>query len=613
MNRVPLLLRQNPNLKYLNLEFSEIDSLENLLPWLCEFTELEELSLFGNCLEKLPEDLSKLLKLKKIDLNNNFFKSVDVIIPSLCTLPCLIDLQYNLNSPEEEDKVFASLPNLKKLNLREAWVENTHEITPIALSCKVDYTTEDITLKQQELEEIAVIYDDLRGLWREIEPRSDKKLAEHFDFNIKGIMTGLSEIHNQPISPHLLHCYTLKAKYSFFNICQEKAMQYVARSNKKLSMIFEEIHKAYADLFEESITMVFSLDKKYNSVIDSLQEQLDKANSQTAEVLEAAEKLEKECDKHVKDKNAIKTSYEEEKYEMTERLNEAIEENQRYLEALVKYSKNYAENVMASKKYSISQQAKNLTLRQTKEIIQEIYESKFKFDKKCIQEALPRETMEQHMYTFLNHKYGLKILIIEWAAGIISAIKKYAGEDNEVLVFAKILKNEIDEEFRFIQKKLKDTIVEFLKSKQLEKSKTKTLLQAEEKVKKKIRSYLKKSECEEIVNFFYGKKEFDELFGQVVLLVDGNERISYKAFEQLVLTYQQRTREQLVRGVVERFKLVDTDRDGVITLAEFKSLLSLLELTENYSQVLSGVTKLTLSDCILLFSKDLLLKAPINP
>ena len=515
MNRVPLLLRQNPNLKSLNLEFSEIDSLDNLLPWLSEFTELEELSLFGNSLESLPADLSKLQKLKKLDLNNNFFKSIDSILPSICTLPSLTDLQYSLTNPEDEDKVFAAIPGLKKLNSREIWIDNKHEITPVEVSPSINYTKEDISLKQEELESIAVIYDDLRSLWRELEPRSDKKLAEYFDCNIKSIMTELTDIHSQGLSTHLLHCYTLKAKYSFYNICQDKAMQYVGRSSKKLAMIFEDIHKSYLELFEEAISMVFSLDKKYTAVILDLKEQLDKANQQTAEMLEAAEKLEKECEKHISDKNTLRTRFEEDKMELTERLNDMSEESNRYLDALVKYSKSYAETAMSTKKYSITQQAKNLSLRQVKEVIAEIYESKYKFDKRCIQEGLPRETMEKHMYAYLNQKYGLKILIVEWAAGIINGIKKYAAEDNEVLVFAKILKNEIDEEFRFIQRKLKETIIDLIKSIILKKRPNYTVPQIEDKLQKKTRSHLKKLECREIIQFLYSDKDFDDLFSHI--------------------------------------------------------------------------------------------------
>lgn len=50
-----------------------------------------------------------------------------------------------------------------------------------------------------------------------------------------------------------------------------------------------------------------------------------------------------------------------------------------------------------------------LTLKQMKDVIEEIYASKAKYDQRCLEAKLPRETMEQHMYTYLNQKYGLKV------------------------------------------------------------------------------------------------------------------------------------------------------------------------------------------------------------
>jgi hypothetical protein len=58
--------------------------------------------------------------------------------------------------------------------------------------------------------------------------------------------------------------------------------------------------------------------------------------------------------------------------------------------------------------------------------------------------------MEQYIYTYLNQKYGLKNLIIENMTSIINSILIYKQEDHDVLLFAKILKNECDEEFRII-------------------------------------------------------------------------------------------------------------------------------------------------------------------
>lgn len=40
--------------------------------------------------------------------------------------------------------------------------------------------------------------------------------------------------------------------------------------------------------------------------------------------------------------------------------------------------------------------------------------------------------------------------MMEWAQTLNEAIIKYQSEDNDVLIFAKTLRNEIDEEFRFV-------------------------------------------------------------------------------------------------------------------------------------------------------------------
>lgn len=609
MNRVPLLLQQNPNLRSLNLEFSEIESLDSLLEYLTEFTELEELNLFGNRLTTLPTDLSKLQKLKRLDINNNLFSSIDIILESLQTLPSLIDLQYALSSPEDEDKVLVALPALRKLNSKEIIQDNRHEITPVEFKANIEYTSEDLTLKQEELEKIAIIYDDLRSLWREIEPRGDKKLAEYFDTNIKSILQELSEINKQSLASHLLHCYTLKAKYSFYNICQDKAMQYIGRNSKKLESIFQEIHDSYSALFEEAISMIFALDKKYTGIVNSLKDQLEKSNKQTAEVLETAERLEKECEKHVQEKASLRTRFHQDRDEFVERIKDLTEENRRYLDMVVKNSKTFAESAMSYKKYSLPQQVKNLNLRQMHEIIEEIYESKTKLNKKCIAEKTPRETMEKHMYSYLNQKYGLKTVVVEWAAGIIAGIKKYAEHDNDVLVFAKILKNEVEEEFRFIQKRLKDTILENIKKIVAIKKPALNNLQIEDKIQNKLRGFLKKNQCREILCNLYGENDFKNLYATVCNALNPRDKIKFIEFEQLVLGYQQKIREKDLADYVDRFKSVDHDNDGVINLQQFKELVVLIQTGVNYNDAIRGMTSFTLSDCIGVMGKDLIKKA----
>lgn len=68
---------------------------------------------------------------------------------------------------------------------------------------------------------------------------------------------------------------------------------------------------------------------------------------------------------------------------------------------------------------------KNLSLHQLREVINEIYASKAKHNSICLETGVPMETLETHMYTFLNQKYGLKPITVEWAMSIVNGIKKY--------------------------------------------------------------------------------------------------------------------------------------------------------------------------------------------
>ena len=89
------------------------------------------------------------------------------------------------------------------------------------------------------------------------------------------------------------------------------------------------------------------------------------------------------------------------------------------------------------------------SLKQTKDLVTEIVSSKLRYDEQCLTNKQPRETMEQFMFTFLNQRYGLKQLIVDWASSLVQAVKMYSGEDAWVLLFGKMLKNAVDEDFWF--------------------------------------------------------------------------------------------------------------------------------------------------------------------
>ena len=75
-----------------------------------------------------------------------------------------------------------------------------------------------------------------------------------------------------------------------------------------------------------------------------------------------------------------------------------------------------------------------------------------------------RETMHQFLCTYLNQKYGLKQIVHEQANAIIQAIADYQFIDHDVLLFKKVLRNQLDEEFRYVQITIKNTVYQLLKT-----------------------------------------------------------------------------------------------------------------------------------------------------
>mmetsp|Transcript_45253 Transcript_45253/g.114580 ORF Transcript_45253/g.114580 Transcript_45253/m.114580 type:complete len:546 (+) Transcript_45253:52-1689(+) len=88
-----------------------------------------------------------------------------------------------------------------------------------------------------------------------------------------------------------------------------------------------------------------------------------------------------------------------------------------------------------------------MSLRQTKDFIADVCASKRKADARANSSGAPRETMHQHLVTFLAHRFGLKKLSAEWHQGLQAAMATFESADAHVKLFRKVLRNEIEEEF----------------------------------------------------------------------------------------------------------------------------------------------------------------------
>ena len=161
-------------------------------------------------------------------------------------------------------------------------------------------------------------------------------------------------------------------------------------------------------------------------------------------------------------------------------------------------------NINASKHQIIS-------LKTLKDFMDELYTSKANYDMKCMEFKLPKETLEEHMYTFLNKKYGLKKLIIAWARNIINGIKYYSKKDSFVLLFGKIMRNEQEEEARFIIQKVEENIEALLLYYIKRQNPLKSINQIQKIFETKKKSELFEEEWKGIIYSIYERNEAGEI------------------------------------------------------------------------------------------------------
>ncbi|CAK88677.1 unnamed protein product (macronuclear) [Paramecium tetraurelia] len=657
-----ILKTQGTNVTNIDLEFKSIENLEDLLPQLANFSNLKELNLHGNRLAYLPDDLSLLDTVEVLDISNNIFSDVNTfhklfqlgqVVDALSTMPNLIHLEITIQSKEEEQFILECLSNLQilnsqKVNGEQEGADETQEQQSEQQSDRSMSAVQDITLQQYDLEQMAILYDSIR------EYKQENQEDKQFDHQIRAIMLELQQKLKQNNPDHLTNLYILTAKFNLYEICFKSIIKHFKANDKSLDVIITKIHDMHLSIFNDLFNVIQNVkpqSKNTSQIVDN-KKQVNQPQ---------------QGDKAVENRLRLELS------ELQQQNAELEKENKRYLDLLIKHSKgdkssipnsehvikqqsdsyqsqNYTKNHQSSSQQnnvifqskqsqnlnSVPQQinVRHLTLKQLKDVIQEIYESKQKFDQKCAESKLPRETMEQHMYTFLNQKYGLKSLIIEWATSIVNALKKYSAEDNDVAVFGKILRNECDEEFRFVQTQVKNTMQELLKMYLRGKFPLKHQAEIKEMLNQRINGQLYEEEAVDIIKYMYNQEDSELLLNklkqyyivphknpdrrltreeQLSLLQEKDKyKLEYSVFQKIILDFQLKSHEKYLKKFIMTFKQMDTDANGIIDENEFRNLIDVLNFgagdldIEKYLNIIDPYShqQITFSQCVTLFSSE---------
>ena len=332
--------------------------------------------------------------------------------------------------------------------------------------------------------------------------------------------------------------------------------------------------------------------------------------------------------------------------ELTIALEQLQNENKSYLDKIISNSKLTAEFSISgmkspterkeivprapSKKQFMKTRIANsreLTLKQLTDAIEEIYTSKVKFDEKCYDNRQPRETMDQFLYTYLNQKYGLKTLIGEWSVLILKGIEKFESQDAEILLFSKILKHRVDEDFRYTFEKLKENMRQLLKAKIQQRNPYIREVQLNAMLKEKMNGILDEDEWGTIIVSMFSQEESEYMIGNIKNIIEekssrliigrrnkllsGKSDATYSEVQNALLKYDLSAHEALLEPFWREFTECDTDKNGILAEEEFRHMCDRIGISEDVDRLLDQVDPYTtgyinFSNCVNLFTYELI-------
>ncbi len=556
--------------------------------------------------------------------------------------------------------------------------ENNENVNLIDIN---DEEIKNISL-QHEIPNFNDIYKKISEKYKSIQKNNDFK--DEFQALIKDEINKINSNIDSNTPNYIYSSNVIESQLSIYSFFTHKFLEFLQTQNEKDTFdLIKEIHDNISKSYNMLIKIIYKLYPIIDEKIQMLKMQLNEAIKHNNNVFVELNENENKIKEEGKNKEKLinnyqeKISYLESKVKQLENENNLMSEklftplknimnnstekqfqlypqnsntnfininnniNLNNLPPKINY-KNYFENINNSYNNNSFLQSSPVcnrvfTIKMMKEIINDIYNSKEEFDKKSDENKLPRETMEQHMYTYLNQKYGLKSIIIEWASNIINGIKIFSSEDSEICLFGKILRNEIEEDARLIYSDVQKSILEYLKYYIKRKHHYISAKEISKILKEKKKGSLTEEEWKEIINYLYNEehaKILEERISEIIQKkyfkskLDTDRKLTreeiiqlsklkeeynipFKDLVKILHEFQVKQREKQLKNFVQLFKSVDKDNNGIINEEEFVNLLYNMnifgdQLKRKIVELLTQIDpynnkQITFSECVNLF------------
>jgi hypothetical protein len=556
--------------------------------------------------------------------------------------------------------------------------ENNENVNLIDIN---DEEIKNISL-QHEIPNFNDIYKKISEKYKSIQKNNDFK--DEFQALIKDEINKINSNIDSNTPNYIYSSNVIESQLSIYSFFTHKFLEFLQTQIEKDTFdLIKEIHDNISKSYNMLIKIIYKLYPIIDEKIQMLKMQLNEAIKHNNNVFVELNENENKIKEEGKNKEKLinnyqeKISYLESKVKQLENENNLMSEklftplknimnnstekqfqlypqnsntnfininnniNLNNLPPKINY-KNYFENINNSYNNNSFLQSSPVcnrvfTIKMMKEIINDIYNSKEEFDKKSDENKLPRETMEQHMYTYLNQKYGLKSIIIEWASNIINGIKIFSSEDSEICLFGKILRNEIEEDARLIYSDVQKSILEYLKYYIKRKHHYISAKEISKILKEKKKGSLTEEEWKEIINYLYNEehaKILEERISEIIQKkyfkskLDTDRKLTreeiiqlsklkeeynipFKDLVKILHEFQVKQREKQLKNFVQLFKSVDKDNNGIINEEEFVNLLYNMnifgdQLKRKIVELLTQIDpynnkQITFSECVNLF------------
>ena len=550
-------------------------------------------------------DLPNFKNLKILDIRNNNFpnSSFMEIIKSLMTIPNLIDLKLDIETEEQSSIVLTNLPNLLKLNEKLTKIESIEDINinnnsknnSIIINSKNSQEYSNLYVDLNDPEIISISLDNEKPLFTQIyqcinekikllSNSKEKNFFKNFEILLNNEINKINKCIETSQPNYIYATNVLESENNILNFFQRNYLEYLYQKDSISSGIFEIIFKNIFELSKQLINIIKKLKPKIEDFIEKMI------------LIEKGNKF-KEI---INEKNIIIKRYEDDIKILNNKINMIKNENNIMTEKLLNDAKNIINNnntlnlisrnsFKNSKKNSMSKSLNNskkilnndynnfnynsfknnkssykvFTLKMMKDLIYDIYTSKTEFDKSCINNHVPLETLEQYLYTYLNVKYGLKPLIYENIQKILTGIKNFSSIDSEIFLFGKILRNEIEEDSKYFYEILRNNIINILTNFNKNLNSLKSYEEIKNIINQKITGKITYEECREILYKLFEYNDANLLEEKIIEYINQKKENYYNNDSDINIKINRNklTREEIINNEIQKENKLNNEID----------------------------------------------------